>query len=252
MNIQRTREKLRFQHVTVPVLNLALCAAAVLPARAAEAPPTLWYTAPAAQWAEALPVGNGRLGAVVFGGVDTEHLQLNEETIYAGKEMDRVNPEARANVPAVRKLLLEGKVMEAEALADKTLLAIPRPQPPYEPLGDLTVKFSGIDAAGATNYRRSLDLYDGVVEIGFDANGVHYTRTVFASYPDGAIVLHLKASRRGALSFAVGLSRQVDGQSAVEDSFGAKTVVLRGRALPPTNDNKYAQEPRTGTIFLRE
>jgi alpha-L-fucosidase 2 len=249
VNIQRTREKLRFQHVTVPVLNFALCTAAVLPAPAAEAPPTVWYTAPAAQWAEALPVGNGRLGAMVFGGVDTEHLQLNEETIYAGKEMDRVNPEARANVPVVRKLLLEGKVMEAEALADKTLLAIPRRQPPYEPLGDLTVQFSGIDAAGATNYRRSLDSYDGVVEIGFDADGVHYSRTVFASYPDGAIVLHLKASRPGALSFTVGLSRQVDAESAMDDSFGGQTVVLRGRALPPVNDEKYAQEPRTGTAF---
>lgn len=232
----------------VPVLSFALCATAtVLPLTGADAP-TLWYTAPAAQWAEALPVGNGRLGAMVFGGIETEHLQLNEETIYAGKAMDRVNPGARANVPVVRKLLLAGKVREAEALADKTLLAIPRRQPPYEPLGDLTVKFQGIDAADMRNYRRSLDLYDGVVEIGFDANGIHYSRTVFASYPDGAIVLHLKASGP-MLSFAVGLSREVGAQSVVDDSFGGATVVLRGRALPPVNDNHYEQEPRTGTAF---
>src|SRR3954447_16750786 len=76
--------------------------------------PQLWYMHPASAWSEALPIGNGRLAAMVFGGAATEHLQLNEESIYAGKQMDRVNPDARANVPLVRKLLLDGKVMEAE------------------------------------------------------------------------------------------------------------------------------------------
>src|SRR5947209_7708041 len=76
----------------------------------------LWYTKPATQWREALPIGNGRMAAMVFGGVDSEHLQLNEETIYAGKAMDRTNPEARTHVSAVRELLLSGKVVEAEIM----------------------------------------------------------------------------------------------------------------------------------------
>ncbi len=81
------------------------------------------------------------------------------------------------------------------------MLAIPRRQPPYEPLGDLKLHFDGIDAAVVQNYQRSLDLYDGVASIAFDAGGIHYTREVFASYPDHAIVVHIQASQAGALSF---------------------------------------------------
>ncbi|HZS55389.1 MAG TPA: glycoside hydrolase family 95 protein [Bryobacteraceae bacterium] len=232
----------------IVALPTALLILSMLPAAAADSP-VLWYRAPATKWAEALPIGNGRLGAMVFGGIDTEHLQLNEETIYAGKQMDRVNPEARASVPAVRKLLLEGNVIEAQALAEKTLLALPRRQPPYEPLGDLTVTFAGIDHTLVKNYRRVLDLYDGTVQIEFDANGVHYSRTAFASYPDSVLVLHLTTSKSRALSFSVGMSRSENASAAIDSLFGPMTVVLRGKALPPANDSKYQQEPRTGTSF---
>jgi alpha-L-fucosidase 2 len=187
---------------------------------------------------------------MVFGGIDVEHLQLNEETIYAGKKMDRVNPKARANVPKVRRLLLEGKVMEAQDLAGKTLLAVPLRQPPYEPFGDMTLRFDGIDAAQAGNYRRSLDLYNGIVSTSYSLNGNRLTREAFASYPDQAIVVHLKSSRQHALSFTVGLSREADAISSVDSSFGPDTVVLRGRALPPDGPkSEYAGEPRTGTAF---
>ncbi len=211
-------------------------------------PPQLWYTSPAAQWSEALPIGNGRLAAMVFGGVDTEHLQLNEETIYAGQRMNRVNPEARANVPVVRKLLLEGKVIEAQALAEKALLAIPRRQPPYEPLGDLTITFDNADSSPASHYRRSLHLDDGVLAIEYDLNGVHYSRTAFASYPDGVVVLHLKADRTRSLSFTAGLSRAENAEAKLDDSFGKNVVALRGAALPPLG-KQYADEERTGTAF---
>src|SRR3954471_10009975 len=160
------------------LLPAALLSIAVFPTLGAEAP-QLWYTKPAAQWNEALPIGNGRLAAMVFGGVDTEHLQLNEETIYAGKRMNRVNPEARANVPIIRKMLLEGKVLEAQALAGKALLAVPLRQPPSEPAGDLTVTFDNAGSSPVSHYRRSLDLYDGVLTIEYDLNGVHYSRTAF-------------------------------------------------------------------------
>ena len=186
---------------------------------------------------------------MVFGGIATEHLQLNEETIYAGERMDRVNPEARASVPVVRKLLLDGKVMEAQALAEKTLLAIPRRQPPYEPLGDLTLTLDNQDESQATNYRRTLDLYDGLLHVEYDLNGAHYNRTAFVSYPDGAIVLHLEASRARSLSFSVGLSREENAQSEIDRSFGDHVIVLRGQAVPPSNSKPYQQEPRTGTAF---
>ncbi|MFL6463682.1 MAG: glycosyl hydrolase family 95 catalytic domain-containing protein, partial [Bryobacteraceae bacterium] len=225
----------------------ALLSIAVFPTLGAEAP-QLWYTKPAAQWNEALPIGNGRLAAMVFGGVDTEHLQLNEETIYAGKRMNRVNPEARANVPIIRKMLLEGKVLEAQALAGKALLAVPLRQPPYEPLGDLNIVFDAAGSSPVSHYRRSLDLYDGVLTIEYDLNGVHYSRTAFASYPDGVIILHLKADRTHSLSFTAGLSRAENAESKLDDSFGKDVVVLRGTALPPSS-KQYADEPRTGTAF---
>jgi alpha-L-fucosidase 2 len=215
---------------------------------AAAEPPHLWYTTPANAWSEALPIGNGRLAAMVFGGVAGEHLQLNEETIYAGKQMDRVNPEARANLLVARRLLLEGKVMEAQALAEKSLLAVPRRQPPYEPLGDLTLDFDDADASKVKSYRRSLDLFDGILAIQYDLNGIHYTRTAFASYPDAVIVLHLTAGRLGGLSFLAGMSRAENATAKQEPSFGANVIVLRGIALPPNGKN-YAEELRTGTAF---
>ena len=167
--------------------------------------PKLWYKTPAADWSQALPIGNGRLAGMVYGGPADEQIQLNEESIYAGKRMDRNNPGARKSIPDIRRLLLDGKVKEAEDLAEKNMLAIPRRQPPYEPLGDLKVHFESVDVP--QNYQRALDLYDGVASVAFDSGGVHYTREVFASYPDHAIVLHLEASRAGALNFNVSLTR---------------------------------------------
>ena len=106
----------------------------------APAPATLWYRAPAATWNEALPVGNGRLGAMVFGGVTEERLQLNEDSVWAGQKLNRINPAAAKAVPEVRRLLGEGKVTEAEALADKAMISIPRRMPPYQTLGDLLLR----------------------------------------------------------------------------------------------------------------
>jgi alpha-L-fucosidase 2 len=154
---------------------------------------------------------------MVFGGIGEEHLQLNEETLYAGKRMDRVNPMSRANVPVIRQLLLDGKVKEAEALAQKTLLAIPVRQPPYQTLGDLRIAFDVADTG--KNYRRTLDLYDGIVTTTFD----HATREAFASYPDGVIVVHLKASG----PFTVALTREAAATSISNDM-----LVMRGTALP--------------------
>jgi alpha-L-fucosidase 2 len=205
---------------------------------AAAPPPQLWYTSPAADWSQALPIGNGRLAAMVFGGVSDEHLQLNEETIFAGKSMDRVNPAARASLPKVRQLLLAGKVKEAEELAAKDLLAIPLRQPPYQPLGDLIIHFEGLD--NPTNYRRNLDLYDGIASVTFDAGGNHLTRESFASYPDGAIIVHFTAT--DPIEFSVALTRPSNATTTVH----SRVLFLRGTALPPKT---YTGEPDTGATF---
>ena len=106
-----------------------------LPDRTAASDLRLWYRQPAANWNEALPIGNGRLGAMVFGGVADERLQLNEDTIWAGEKRDRLNPAGPAAVTEVRRLLADGKAVEAEALADKAIIATPRRMPPYQPRG---------------------------------------------------------------------------------------------------------------------
>jgi alpha-L-fucosidase 2 len=223
---------------------LVICLSAGFVASAAESP-ELWYKAPAADWSQALPVGNGRLAGMVYGGIADEQIQLNEESIFAGERMDRDNPGARESIPVIRRLLLEGKVKEAEALAEKNMLAIPRRQPPYEPLGDLRLHFDGLNATPVGGYRRSLDLYDGVARVSFEAKGVRYTREVFASHPDYAIVLHMEASQAGALHFRVSLTRAANGQAAF-DPATPNTIVLSGTALPPQS---YADEPNEGAQF---
>jgi len=112
---------------------------------ASAADSTLWYRQPAANWNEALPIGNGRLGAMVFGGVAQERLQLNEDTIWAGSKRDRSNADGNPQAVAeIRKLLFAGKVKEAEALAQRTMIAVPERMPQYQPLGDLRIAFGEV------------------------------------------------------------------------------------------------------------
>src|SRR2546425_6973662 len=101
----------------------------------------LWYRQPATKWTEALPIGNGRLGAMVFGGVPDERIQINEDTVWAGEKRDRNNPEGAKNLAEVRRLLFAGKPKEAEELAERTIIAVPKRLPQYQPLGDMLLRF---------------------------------------------------------------------------------------------------------------
>ena len=180
------------------ICSLLLFASAVVPSRAAgdRAPdPVLWYTHPARGWNDALPVGNGRLGAMVFGGVAKERIQLNEDTIWNGRKRDRVNPEALKALPEVRRLLSEGRSTEAETLEDEKLVGIPHRQPPYQPLGDLDVEFSGLE--NASDYRRELNLATGVVRVSYRVGGANCVREVFSSTPDQAIVVRIACDNPG-------------------------------------------------------
>jgi len=224
-----------------------------LPSRA-----LLWYRQPATQWVEALPIGNGRLGAMVFGGVGEERIQLNEDTIWAGERRDRKNPRAAAGVRDVRRLLLEGKVVEAEALAEQTMLAIPRRMPSYHPLGDLWLEFPGAksratDASASTSttpkyedYRRELDLETAVARVSFRTGDVRFTREVFSSAPHQVIVVRITADRPRAVSFAARLGREAD---AVASAVAPDSLVLEGQALP---HQKGSQERRVGARFRAE
>lgn len=166
----------------------------------------LWYKNPAANWNEALPVGNGRLGAMVFGGVGMERYQLNEDSVWYGGPRNRNNPDARANLPRIRELILAGRLREAQNLASMALPGMPETQRHYAPLGDLELYFTGVDGEPA-EYVRELDLDDGVARVSCLQNGIRYTREIFSSYPDQVLVIHLSANAPGSLSFKARLNR---------------------------------------------
>ena len=212
------------------------------PARAA-APNVLWYAAPSAGWNEALPVGNGRLGAMVFGGVTDERLQLNEDSVWAGQKLDRINPAAAKAIPEVRRLLGEGKVAEAEAIADKAIISIPRRMPPYQTLGDLLIRFE--HGGEATDYRRSLELDRALAEVSYRAGGTRFSRTLFASAVDQVIVLRIAGDRPGQVTFSFTLGREAD---AAVRTDGSDTAILTGRALPPRTE-RQRDEPPAGVDF---
>ena len=178
----------------------------------------LWYSKPAAQWLEALPIGNSHLGAMVYGGIGTEQIQLNEETFWSGSPHNNNNPDAKTSIRDVRRLIFEGKEKEAEALIDKTFFKGPHGQK-YLPLGDLMLSFDYQNGAEPSNYRRELNLGDALCTTSFDVADVKYIRTAFASQADNAIIIQLTASKKKALNFGVSYQRN---QQAVEGGAVAK------------------------------
>ncbi|KEY99140.1 hypothetical protein AI27_06710, partial [Sphingomonas sp. BHC-A] len=211
------------------MMAMAAGTAALAAARRADAEPaaphplTLWYRQPAATWTEALPIGNGRLGAMLFGGVARERLQLNEGTLWAGQPYDPVNPEAKANLPQVRALIFAGRIAEAEALADKTLMAKPLAQMPYQTLGDLILDFPGVGQA--TAYHRELDLDSATATTRFTAGGVAHVRQAIASPADNVIAVHLSST--GRLDVDISLRSSQSGVQVAAD--GANGLLLTGR-----------------------
>ena len=187
--------------------------------------PLLWYQQPASEWTEALPIGNGRLGAMVFGGTAQERLQLNEGTLWAGQPYDPVNPLARTALPEVRRLIFEGKYDEAEALADKTMLSRPRGQMPYQTLGDLVLDFPGLGET--SGYRRELDLDAATVTTRFDTAQASHRRQVIASVEDGVIAVQLTADRPGSLDVDIALTSQQAGAAC--RTVGTNQLLLTGR-----------------------
>ena len=201
----------------------------------------LWYTTSAANWNEALPIGNGRLGAMVFGGLNDERLQLNEDSVWAGQKMDRVNPAAAQAIPEVRRLLAAGRFAEAEALADKAIISVPRRMPPYQPLGDLLLQFKV--SGEFCDYRRELDLDAAIARVTFRVDGATFTREVLSTAVDQVIIVRLTASRRGALSFSATMGRERDAEMRV----AGRDIILEGQAMPVGDRQK--DEPRTGVKF---
>jgi alpha-L-fucosidase 2 len=185
---------------------------------------TLWYEAPAREWVEALPVGSGRLGAMVFGGVGEERLSLNEDTLWAGGPYDPNNPEAISALPEVRRLIFAGQYRRAQELAGAKMMAKPLSQMPYQAFGDLRLTFAALEPY--EQYRRELDLDSAMAETSFTSGGVRYRRAVFASPVDQVIVMRLTSTDLKRVDFDLSLTTLHRAATVVED---AHNLVVRGR-----------------------
>ncbi|MEI7956900.1 MAG: glycoside hydrolase family 95 protein, partial [Verrucomicrobiota bacterium] len=183
----------------------------------------LWYDKPAGQWVEALPVGNGRLGAMVFGAVDQERLQLNEGTLWAGGPYDPSSPEALQALPEARRLIFAGKFAEAHGLIGGKMMARPLKQMPYEPLGDLKLAFPR--TGDVTGYRRELDLDSAIARMTYTVAGVKFVREVFSSPVDQVIVVRLTADKPGQINFTAAMTTP---QKASIEAESPGSLVMRG------------------------
>lgn len=195
----------------------------------------LWYDRPAKDWNEALPVGNGRLGAMVFGRPEKELIQLNEETLWTGGPVDlNPNPEAPKYLQPVRNALFRDSI-------DKAVSLLKKMQGPdtemYQPLGDILITHNL--KSTPKNYYRDLNIAKAISTTRFTADGVNYSREVFASAPDQVIVIHFKADSKKALNFSVGVQHELKYETTVS---GDKQLILSGRARIDSYGKKVAGE----------
>lgn len=159
----------------------------------------LWYDRPAKLWVEALPLGNGRLGAMVFGGPEHEEFQLNEESVWCGSPYNNVNNKAKEGLAKIRELIFAGKNLEAQNMAGPLICSIGSNGMPYQTVGSLKLDFPSINEY--TNYYRDLDIEKAISTVRLESNGVTYTRESFTSFPDQLLVIRLTASQKGKISF---------------------------------------------------
>ena len=185
----------------------------------------LWYKQPAGKvWTDALPIGNGRLGAMVYGNVETEILQLNEHTVWSGSPNRNDNPDALNALPEIRKLIFEGKQKEAEQLASKMIQTKKSNGQMFQPVGNLEITMAG--HADFDDYYRELDIANAVAKTSYVVNGVTYTREAIASIPDRIIAIKLSASKPGMISFSASFTSPH--QKSVVKANNSNELVLTG------------------------
>ena len=185
---------------------------------------TLWYDRPASEWTEALPIGNGRLGGMVFGGTASERIQLNEDTFWSGRPHDYTNPEARGHLDEARQLIFEGRHAEAQKVVDAHMMGVPRFLQAYQTLGDLRLEFPGHELA--TDYRLALDLDEAIVRVTYRVGDATFIREVFSSAVDQAIVMHVTCNRPGRISLEATLDSP---HRHTAKSAGRQQMVMAGQ-----------------------
>ncbi len=186
----------------------------------------LWYGQPAREWNEALPIGNGHIGGMVFGGIEHETVCLNDETIWYRGKADRNNPDAGSHLAEIRNLLAAGEVAAAEDLVRLTMFAVPRDQSYYETLGELHIEQLGVGKP--SSYRRSLDVDQAIARTSFEAGGVSYERTMFCGMGQRALYARMSSSRAGALRVRITLGRKKRFNDGVRKTDGG--IIMGGHA----------------------
>ena len=165
----------------------------------------LWYSKPAVEWEEALPLGNGRIGAMVYGTPDKEHIQVNEESIWYGGPVNRNNPDLKKYLPEIRELIFKGEISKAERLMFLAMSGCPNSAHPSQTLGDIILEFEGLGEV--TDYRRELDLEKAICTVSFASNGVAYKRETFVSKPADCMMMRFSADKLGSINLWAGMER---------------------------------------------
>src|SRR5882757_4910612 len=194
----------------------------------------LWFSKPANRWMEALPIGNGRIGGMVFGGTSIERIALTESTLWSGAPSDKdIDPTAFENLGRIRDLMFAGKYVEGGQLCKEHLLGRPESFGTNLPMADLELAFDGSGAA--QDYRRSLDLDEAIAHVDYTRDGLRFHREIFSSNPDDVLVVHLTCSHAKSLSCGIAFGKvTVPGEVTRE---GNDTLVLRGHAFEHKHSN---------------
>lgn len=220
-------------------------------------PYRLWYDQPAQRWTEALPIGNGRLGAMVYSGIQVDTIQFNEETLWNGEPNDYANEGAHEYLDTIRQMLRNGHQSEAEALAMEHFMSVPVRQKAYQPFGILRLEFPGHQEA--KEFNRELDLSEGIVSSSYEVNGVNFKKEYLSSQPDQLIAIRISADQQGMINCKLGLSslHQESGVEIIDDNqirLNVKVIdgVLKGSAIlkvVPKGGNIVAEE---GLLQIQE
>jgi alpha-L-fucosidase 2 len=194
----------------------------------------LWYDRPASEWTEALPVGNGRLGGMLYGDPGTERLQVNEESLWGGVNVPNNNPGALDNLSRIRDLILKGKIPEAYELSEKYLAGIPGKTWSYQTLGDICFSFA--DTTAVTEYHRELDLATGITSVSFKRNGKKVEYEVYVPAGEDLMVISMRSQAEGGLDMDIMLSRPRDAMITVSEN----RIDMEGQIIDP-------EDPERGT-----
>lgn len=246
LRLQGKMKKLSGFSLLFCLLSLFSCDNAVREVKEFNPSLALWYDKPAERWTEALPLGNGRLGAMVYGGLEKETIQFNEETLWAGQPHDYTNEGAHEVLDELRQLLWNGKQGEAHKLANEHFMSEPFGQLSYQPFGNIRLNFPG--HGNAKNFIRKLDLEDAVTTVSYKVDDVEFRREVFTSEPDQALIVRVEASKKENLSFKVGLDSP---HSEYDIAVEGNEIILKGKAndYPERLHRPGTPYPESGLTF---